>query len=510
MKNTHGDSKVDQEKIPVSQLKKFLKTNNISDRYLSVITGFDIVINNEMTVTITKLIRVVPNRRLVFQGLLIRNNAAPVLVIFKIFVDDSKYQKDYNSIQYGANLLHRIIAIKHQVTDFKLNTPHLIAAQLDDDNKQAYFIHEYVSSDIVISEDEIHHTLIKTLSYMHDNNVAQSDLHLDNFIIDKKTVYCLDPASFIEIHAEKEKLNNFSLFIAQLPIIYYKNWPKYIRSYLGFRNRVISEKLESSIIQGIQHNLDHRLFRYANKSLRDCTDFKKIDDRFVSGMIQRKYDEDNDLHDFFEEFMKDSKSVIENNTVQILKDGNSAQVFLLSFKDKNIVVKRYLSGSIGKTILNTIQFAARKLLVKFNLAPRAINSWRNAHLLAQIGVNTARPMAYVFNKNGLMVTDSFFIMEYLDDFNRCQELLTHEEPGLYIERIKELLEIFNFLKIAHRDFKSVNIGFKNEEVFLLDLDAMRKYSHDFCFKRYKSRDKLRFMKCWQHDPKILTLLNRDR
>lgn len=177
---------------------------------------------------------------------------------------------------------------------------------------------------------------------------------------------------------------------------------------------------------------------------------------------------------------------------------------LVNYKDKKIVIKRYLPGS---TVNQFFSYIKNRFIKS-----RALSSWINANLLEHLGIMTPSPLGYAIKQEGMFVKDSVYVMEYIEDFERLDSILendtiTLDDKKQYLNKIITVIRAFNLLKLSHRDFKTVNLGFKNNKFCLLDLDAMKIYKSRLWYKRVACKDKIRIKRCLHHNKDLLDCFN---
>jgi tRNA A-37 threonylcarbamoyl transferase component Bud32 len=494
-----------RQQVKATELKKYLLEKNISNHYVQYFEPFDIIFDN-FIFKAEQALRILPNRRLVLSGTIHDTKK----VILKIFIDPVKYQKDYIKNEQGYNWLQRL----------ELDTPKIISAYCDHIQQQSYFISQYIEHDL---SNINHQILIAAIAQLHKNNICQNDLHINNFILNKNKVYYLDYAALVKVNSFNGNIkscaqfNNFALFLAQLDMAECIKWPIYIQCYLNyyFQDQIIAYShvdIEKYILHKAKKLLESRLNDFTNKCRRDCTDFKLITNNdltgnihtSISGLIKRSAIIDYDLayviNQLLQTELEDKNNILNSHLIATLKNGNTARVLLLEHHNKKFIIKHYLPGKKWQQLIRTVKY----LFIK----PRAMKSWLNANFLEHLGVATAKPIAFLLQRKGVFTKDSFFIMEYIENIQRLDTILENKELNTvtkhkYLSQIKCLLDNFAFLRIVHRDFKSVNLGIKEEQLFLLDLDALHQYNSKFFYEKVKDKDNLRIIKCLKSYPDLL-------
>ena len=99
-------------------------------------------------------------------------------------------------------------------------------------------------------------------------------------------------------------------------------------------------------------------------------------------------------------FLNNPDAVLKDG--RILKDGNSSTVFLIDLSGRLLVVKRYNMKNMWHALRRSYRQS------------RAWVSWRNAHLLKSIGINTPNPVAMMEKRLGPLRSVSYILTEYID------------------------------------------------------------------------------------------------
>ena len=507
--------------INLADLKSYLLNHNISNNYLNndLMTGFNITLPHG-EFTIEKFLRILPNRRLVFLAYDLNSKQQ---VVIKLFIDSKKYQKDYAGLLQNHNLLN----------SYSLLTPRIIANTQDQQNKLAYIIFEYLQPDVLPDSSEsaqlTHKLFIAAIAKLHKNFIYQKDLHLDNFIIHNKKVYYLDVESLYTkpgFLVNNNASDNFALFLAQLDSQFYPDWNRYTTYYLQCLVTKVNNHADKSdnskniekVIKYINKKakglLNQRLNKFLIKTTEDNTLFRTIKSSFnnaavdkpkdkytIYGVVKRDY-----YSGFFSKFLENPSNFIMDRQLAVLKEGNTAHVHLIEFDNKKFIIKHYLPKSFSHQVLTTLK--------SFLRLPRAINSWCYANLLELVNVTTPSPVGYAICTQRGFIKSSYYIMEYdesyqgLAGFNTDCELNT-ENCVRVCSQIANLLNALKALKLAHRDFKNVNLGLigsNQEHLTMLDLDAMKRYKSSFFLNKQHNKDINRLLRCYNDKKEFLNLL----
>jgi tRNA A-37 threonylcarbamoyl transferase component Bud32 len=227
--------------------------------------------------------------------------------------------------------------------------------------------------------------------------------------------------------------------------------------------------------------------KYLKKIYRETTAIvcRKSFDRFM--VCQRAcYD------DAMATFLKNPDAVLK--TGRILKDGNSSTVLLINLSGRPLVVKRYNMKNMWHALRRSYRQS------------RAWVSWRNAHLLKSIGINTPNPIAMMEKRIGPLRSVSYILTEYVDGTD-IYHLLNSEKAGEIdllglVKQFDELLRRFVSSSISHGDFKTTNFILSDKKLFITDLDAVCKHRLKWLFQKAFRKDLDRLMQNWKNAPHI--------
>jgi heptose I phosphotransferase len=193
-------------------------------------------------------------------------------------------------------------------------------------------------------------------------------------------------------------------------------------------------------------------------------------------------------------FNKDMRSLLANPdrfiiNAEKLKAGTTCTTAKINLDNRELVIKRFNIKSFGH------------LLKRLFRPSRAIRCWRNAHMLLDYKIMTPKPIAILEKRFGPLRTKAYFITEYVagetadDYFDTSKKILAQK-------MVKTLLSLQHKC-IKYNDSKANNFIIAKQNVYLTDLDGMRKY----CPLRYKlthafEKDKARFIRSWENKPDI--------
>ncbi|MDY6855215.1 MAG: lipopolysaccharide kinase InaA family protein [Thermodesulfobacteriota bacterium] len=191
-------------------------------------------------------------------------------------------------------------------------------------------------------------------------------------------------------------------------------------------------------------------------------------------------------------FLKNPDAIFDSENNYLLKRGSKSTVAKIKIGDKNLVVKRDNIKGLWHS------------LRRFFMTSRSAHSWRNAHRLLTLGIETPRPVALFEKRFGPFRRTAYYICEYAEgpnmidffkDFHMSQNLEV-------VDRIAEVFKKMESSRISHGDMKASNIIIANKMPMLIDLDSMRMHTCKMRFLHFQRKDKERFLKNLSSIPEV--------
>ncbi len=383
-----------------------------------------------------------------------------------------------------------------------LATPGLIESGIADDGRAAWVITEFIDDGEDFSRlagicveghwaqtEDLAPALevAQTVARLHNAGLAQQDVHPGNFLLRKSACVtdeqCLviDAADVQPLKAVDERLDNFSLFLAQLPDGWWRSlWQAYaqLANWLVAASPTPDEAAEYGRVCAAARRWQRwRADDLAAKSLRDCSLFqmRQTASRFES--VWRREAED------LAPLLADLDAALA--AVTLLKDGGSATVGLIDWHGRPLVIKRYNLKGFWHRFRRCWR------------PTRAWHSWLAAHKLRVLGVATPRPIALVEERWGPLRGRAYLLSECsagTDLVNACEagdeQLLC--ELGAALRR---LLGLFSFHQVSHGDFKATNLLWR-EQLELIDLDSVCWHSRRSRWQKARDKDVARLLRNW--------------
>ncbi len=177
----------------------------------------------------------------------------------------------------------------------------------------------------------------------------------------------------------------------------------------------------------------------------------------------------------------------------MLKDGDRCTLVEISAGGIAFVLKRFNQRGLLHSVLHVL------------LRSRAGWCWTNGERVLQLGLRTPEPVAMFETRFGPLRLRSSFLSEKIEGrilFDVVDD--SNVTPLRLTKLATEFRQIWNALgtaRLGHRDMKATNfIVDAHDQIWLIDLDAMRWYPPGSLFARRRSKDLARFMKNWRDHP----------
>jgi tRNA A-37 threonylcarbamoyl transferase component Bud32 len=337
--------------------------------------------------------------------------------------------------------------------------------------------------------------LVSVMAKQHKAGLSQKDPHIRNFLLSGENMYAIDGDAIDAGHIGKTlplktSLKNLGLFFAQFYPEYARLIPDAFKAYTFERKWMPSDALYDCLMKEVV-KCRHRAEKdYLKKIFRESTPFicdKSISRYMICGRAY--YD------GAMAAFLNNPDAVLKEE--RILKDGNSSTVFLIELSGRLLVVKRYNMKNMWHATRRSYRQS------------RAWMSWRNAHLLKSIGVNTPNPVAMMEKRLGPLRSVSYILTEYVDGTD-TYHLLNSDKAGeidLFglVKQFGELFRRFASSSISHGDFKATNFIVSDKKLFITDLDAVCKHRFKWRFQKAFMKDLDRLMQNWKNAPHIAAI-----
>ncbi len=318
------------------------------------------------------------------------------------------------------------------------------------------------------------------LGRLHAAGLIQDDLHLGNFlqhaghlfVIDGDAVRAITPGQPLDT---TQAVRNLAILSAQLPPGWDTQQHPLLAAYRdgGGKTGDAPANLQAEILRVRAW----RLKRFLAKTTRNCTLFSVQQQlaRFVAVVREQATD--------LAPLLADPDAFV--GTGQLLKDGATCTVVRSESTNGPLVIKRYNLKNL------------RHALTRLWRPSRAWHSWREGHRLRFLGIPTPAPLALLEERLGPLRRRAWLFTEFCPGPN----LLTHlsadcEPPADEARAIMSLFQSMHELKISHGDLKATNLLWHEGRVLLIDLDATTQHRSPAAWQRAWRRDRARLLRNW--------------
>lgn len=323
---------------------------------------------------------------------------------------------------------------------------------------------------------------LQHIAAMHAKGLAQTDLHLGNFLHSGAQLYVIDgdaieapqPGKSLPLSAAQ---SNLGLFFAQFLPEWDSQLDKLLPVYLA-ANPLVGLELQG-LLAAIARQRAVRLNNFLTKTLRDCSQFavSKSASRYCVVLRSEQA--------LLAPLLDDPDSAF--GSAPLLKDGGSSTVTRATVGGRGLVIKRYNIKGPGHW------------LTRFWRPSRAWNAWQAAWRLQFLGIATPQPLAMIERRIGPLRREAWLITDYCPGPDLFEYMGSEGERAPEPAIAQALLRTFAQLvraKISHGDFKATNLLWHDDQVQLIDLDAMHSHTREIDWHKAWSKDRARFIRNW--------------
>jgi len=375
----------------------------------------------------------------------------------------------------GLNLLHKC----------RLNAPKPLFFGQTTDRRWAIVTGKIVDSSTALevfnsAEDDqgrfrILVLVCRELAKQNKKGVFQKDLHLGNFLVLEDTVYALDPARMKFFHqplCRSKSISQLALLSCYLRDDDIELFDKLCKEYFDVRDWCFDETQKALVLKNRDRHRKEQIKKGLKKCMRTSKRVLKIRTSRHFAVFDRNFIESAKPIDF----IKQIDSLMDAG--QILKKGNTSYVSRINFNGKDIVVKRYNHKGLVHSLRHTI------------MGSRARRCWLYGHRLGMLNIPTPKPIAFIEQRNGLLLWQSYLITEFVAGrrLYDCLQDANDEQRSKIALQIRQLLDNLGNNRITHGDMKPTNILITKNGPVLTDLDSIKFHRINFVYRHMRTKD----------------------
>jgi tRNA A-37 threonylcarbamoyl transferase component Bud32 len=431
-------------------------------------------------VACTRLLRVVPGKRLVFLG-----RFADETAIVKLFIHTSKARTHWSRELDGVALLKA-----NQIL-----TPALIGSGKSEEGIFV-LVFRYIKGQDLASlwkkngdaeREQRMMDMMPLLAQHHQAGLTHQDLHYGNFLIGSdEQIYTLDAEEVRSYSAPLRKtprLKNLALFLAQTFDLSIAFSISLLNQYAHASAIALNQHDPEIFLGWIRHFHQQRIDQYSKKILRECTEVICSGTQSGYTLCRREH-----YKAGIQALLENPEKFFDADASVYLKQGNTCTVKSVEISGNRYVMKRYNPKGVLYELAHKGQFS------------RARKSWINAHLLRFIGIPTPEPIALIESQPALGRRCSYFISQQIEGQNSwdffCDLDLSNENKRQAADDLINTLRQLHENRISHGDMKGSNFLIGANKVWVIDLDALIQHKRNRAFKASWKRDKERFFRNW--------------
>lgn len=441
---------------------------------------------NASELEITKVLRILPGKRLTAIG-----NHKGKTIVAKLFFHPSSWQRHLDKECSGIK----------EIRKQGFNAPDILG-QYQLSGIGSVILLEYLETAINLADyfsdrkgrsessqnpqelNDVFSLVFKLLCDCHNAGLWQRDMHLGNYMLHRQQLYLVDGAD-IELlpnPADKQqRLDNIADFISQFPVCWDNRIGPMFAGYTESDANLSSDDL-ATVMPLVRKIRLKRLAHIEKKAFRTSSANRKVKDARHYYVHDRYFDEQH-----VEKFVGNPNSYF--GTSPLLKDGDTTTVGEAKLAEKSLVVKRYNIISLGKWLTHLFT------------PSRAHRCWKNATMLLLLGVNTPRPLLFLEERWFWVVRlRAYFLSEKVHSENLLEQLNSDQKninTNDLVDAFEEFFSIMSNYQISHGDMKATNFIFLAGNLYILDLDGMKRHRFKWWATRKHLNDIKRFEKNWR-------------
>ena len=458
---------------------------------LRVVESADQLDASELMLEVSEALRILPDRREVYAGLLQADQRA---VVAKRFLAHPKQARDWRREWDGL--------VQLDALSLSAPTPLCVAEEVD--GSAVWVIMDRIADAVSVQDafhegdseerTELAQQLAELVDAAHRAGARQGDQHVDNWAWDGVRLYLLDAGS---IEFSKHALNERARLqdLAGICVTLAPDAERAFRAAIHSEYLIDDEALKGRLLYELHGAIvalqAERTRRYFKKTRRTCTEFVETETDAYRALHLRQADPE-----LIDAFLSDPEALMEEG--ERLKSGKTCTVQSFSRGGQAYVLKRYNKKPLTDRLRKVFSDS------------RALTSWSSAWVLEMAFIPTARVVAVYEDARERLPGLRYLLMERIEG-----QLLPDyiESCGQDLERIEAVADAFaqiweslGRLRAGHGDLKATNlIVGQDGRVHLFDLDAFRFGLKASAFERGRQKDLRRFMKNWEGQPELTEL-----
>lgn len=338
--------------------------------------------------------------------------------------------------------------------------------------------------------------LVELLSQHHAAGIRQTDCHLLNFVFSEDILYTLDAADIVQSAAPlsiSDSMDGLADMLALFEVKYDALLPSFYEYYWQCRKTGTNSRELEKLVNKVTKLREYKFRKYLNKIYRNCSEFIAEKSWSKISICRR------DIGDVgVQALVKAPDARLLDSQYSIIKDGNTCTVSLIETPEQKLVCKRY-----------NIKNAWHGFMRAFR-ASRASCSWRNAHRLHALHIETPLPIALVEQRFGPIRRKAWLFMSYIDGTSAHDFFRDGSHAGQRHIAASQFALLFSKMvqaRLSHGDMKATNFIFSDDELFVIDLDSMQQHNSDASFVAAFRVDMRRFMQNWSELPDVAALFD---
>jgi tRNA A-37 threonylcarbamoyl transferase component Bud32 len=278
----------------------------------------------------------------------------------------------------------------------------------------------------------------------------------------------------------KAGLENLAVFFAQFSPEFDHLIPPSLPVYTKPRQQSADMTMQH-LSDALMKKRRYRRLNYVKKCYRSCSEFIRRNDKNRIIIYRRDTDPER-----IGQLLADPDGLVDAGIR--LKDGNSATVTRIKHPEGDWIIKRYNVKNVWHGLKRCLR------------ASRAWISWGNAHRLSISGIATPQAIAVIEKRIGPLRWGAYYVCDYVSGPDAAEYFKEWPQNGHADNPVAwNFVHLFNILHkigIFHGDCKATNFLIKDQQPWVIDLDAMKEFPSRQQYLRHYQTDRQRFLCNW--------------